>query len=74
MVDEAYKIGHQTGTTIFTESLEKEMANVRVSFNVLKRVTPDHMREGKLKPGFKYVETHMILILKWTESLLAKLD
>ena len=31
------------------------MANFRVAFEVLKGVTPDHMIEGKVKPGFKYV-------------------
>ena len=40
------------------------MANVRVSFKVLKGVTPDHMSEGKVKPEFKYVGTHMILNIK----------
>ena len=38
------------------------MANVCVDFKVLKRVTPDHMREGKVKTEFKYVGTHTIFI------------
>ena len=36
------------------------MANVRVSFGVLKGVTPEQMIEVKLKPVFKYVGTHII--------------
>ena len=42
------------------KSIEKEMANVCFAFGVLKRVTPEHMREGKVKVGFKYVGIHMI--------------
>ena len=40
------------------------MANVRVTFDVLKGVTPDKMREGKEKLGFKYIGTHMIFDIK----------
>ena len=40
------------------------MANVRVDFQVLKGVTPENMREGKIKPVFKYVRTHMIFDIK----------
>ena len=29
------------------------MANIRVDIKVLKGVTPNHMIEGKVKPGFK---------------------
>ena len=40
------------------------MANIRVAFGVLKIVTPEEMREGKVKPGFKYVGTHIIFDIK----------
>ena len=40
------------------------MANVRVTFKVFKGVTPDQMREGKAKPGFKFVGIHMIFNIK----------
>ena len=40
------------------------MANVQVTFEVLKGVTPEQMREGKLKSVFKYVGTHMIFDIK----------
>ena len=39
--DEAYKIDQQTGNTFWTKATEKEMANVRVAFEVLKGVTPE---------------------------------
>ena len=40
------------------------MNNVHVALEVLKGVTPDQMREGKVKPGFKYVRTHIIFDIK----------
>ena len=36
------------------------MANVRVAFEILKVIIPDHIREGKVKSEFKYFRTHMI--------------
>ena len=42
------------------KAIEKEMDNVHVSFDSLKVVTPEQMREGKVKQGFKYIGTHMI--------------
>ena len=47
------------------------MANVRIFFRGFKGVTLDQMRDGKVKPGFKYFGTHMIFDIKWTASLLA---
>ena len=44
--------------------IEIEMANVRVAFEVLNGVTPDQMRELKVKPGSKYFGTHMIFDIK----------
>ena len=40
------------------------MAHVRVTFKVLKGVTPEQMIAGKVKPGFKYVGTHIIFDIK----------
>ena len=62
--DEAYKIDQQTGTLFWIKAIEKEMSNVCVSFGVLKGVTPYHMIEGKVEPGFKYVGTHMVFDIK----------
>ena len=50
------------------------MANARVAFEVLNGAKPEYTREGKLKPGFKYIGAHMIFDKKWMASLLAKLD
>ena len=52
------------GTTFWTKATEKEMDNFHVAFEVLKRETLDKMREGKVKPVFKYVGTHMIFDIK----------
>ena len=51
MVDKGKQIDQQTGTTFGTKPIEKEMANIRVGFEVLKVVTPEKMREVKVKPG-----------------------
>ena len=40
------------------------MANICVAFEVLKGATPEQTREGNVKTGFKYVQTHMILDIK----------
>ena len=40
------------------------MAYIRVDFDVLKAVTLDQMRQVNLKPGFKYVQTHMVFGIK----------
>ena len=57
-IDKALKIDHKAGTTFWKKSIEKEMANVRVAFNVLKIVKLDQMIEGKVKPGFKNMLEH----------------
>ena len=48
------------------------MANIRVAFGVLKIVTPEEMREGKVKPGFKYVGTHIIFDIKMDDKFTRK--
>ena len=40
------------------------MANFRVYFEVLRGVTPYQMIEVKVKPGFKYVGTHINFDIK----------
>ena len=63
-VDEEYKTYQQTGNTFWIKSIENEMANFRVVFEVLKGVTQEQMIEGKVKPVFKYVGTHIIFYIK----------
>ena len=43
--------------------MEKEIANVRIAFRFLKRVTPDQIIEVKVKLGFIHVRTHMIFYI-----------
>ena len=40
------------------------MSNFRVALDVLKEVKPELTRQGKVKPGFKYVGTHVIFDIK----------
>ena len=40
------------------------MKNVRVAFEKMEGVTEDQMRTGKVKPGYKYVGTHMVFDIK----------
>ena len=37
------------------------MSNARFDFEVLKGATPEQMREGNIKPAFKYVGTHLVV-------------
>ena len=48
------------GTTFWKKSIENEMDNKCVAFEVLNGVTLEQVRQGKVKPGFKHVGTHMI--------------
>ena len=61
---EAYMIDQKTGTRFWTEAIDKEMKNVRVAFEKLEGVSEAQMKTGKIKPGFKYVGTHMIFDIK----------
>ena len=36
------------------------MMNVRIAFEKLDGITPDKIRKGKIKPGYKNVNMHMI--------------
>jgi len=60
-VEEAYEIDTGTGPSHWARAIEKEMRNVRVAFEKLDGMTEDKMRTGKVKPGFTYCSTHMIL-------------
>ena len=48
-VCESYKIYQKKGTTFWKKSIEKEMDNFRVAFEVLKGVKPEQTREVKVK-------------------------
>jgi hypothetical protein len=57
-------IDQKTGTRFWTDAIDKEMKNVRVAFEKLEGVNEAQMKTGKIKPGFKYVGTHMIFDIK----------
>ena len=48
------------------------MANVCVTFDVLKGVTPEQMWEGKVKPVFKHVRTYMIFDINMDKTFTNK--
>ena len=48
------------------------MDNFRVVFEFLKGVTQKNMRKGKVRPGFKYVKTHILFILKMDSKFTRK--
>jgi len=63
-VEEAYKIDRSTGTNHWSRAIEKEIRNVRITFEKLENVSQDQMRTGKIKPGYSYGSTHMIFDIK----------
>ena len=66
------KLISKRGTNFWTKSIKKEMDNVRVALEVLKGVTPYQTREGKVKLGFKYVGTHMIVDIRMDSKFICK--
>ncbi|GFH49007.1 hypothetical protein CTEN210_05483 [Chaetoceros tenuissimus] len=62
--DEAYKLDTDSKTTFWTDAINKEMENVRVAFEVLAGVTPEEIRTGKERPGYKGIPCHMIFDIK----------
>ncbi len=62
--EEAYAIDQKTGTSLWTAAIDKEMKNVRVAFETQDGVTVDEMKTGKVKPGYKFITTHMIFDIK----------
>ena len=63
-VIEAYKIDERTGTTFWTDAIDKEMKNVRIAFEKLEGVSEEEMLTGKVKPGYTFCSTHMIFDIK----------
>ena len=47
------------GTDFWTKDISKDMTNVRISFENLDGVTPEKIRKGNIKPGYKHVNVHM---------------
>ena len=61
---EAYAIDRRTGTRLWTEAIDKEIRNVRIAFDKLEGITEEQMRSGKVKPGYKFITTHIIFDVK----------
>jgi hypothetical protein len=61
---EAYNIDRETGTDFWAKAILKDMKNVRVAFHKLDGVTKDEMKNGKIKPGYKFCGTHIIFDIK----------
>ena len=72
-VREAIEIDNSTGTDFWQKAIAKEMKNVHIAFELLEGIIEKEMRGGKVKAGYNFITTHMILILGWMESLLARL-
>ncbi|GFH50498.1 hypothetical protein CTEN210_06974 [Chaetoceros tenuissimus] len=63
-VREAYEIDRLRGTNFWTKAIEKKMSNVCIAFEKLEGVIEEEMRSGKVKPGFKFCDTHIIFNIK----------
>ena len=50
------------------------MTNVRIAFEKLDGVILKNMQTGKIKPGYDYCSTHIILVLKCTERSRGRID
>ena len=63
-IDEAYKIGLETGTDFWMKAISKEMANVKVAFSCWDGGTLEEARNGKILVGFQEMGCHMIFNIK----------
>ena len=54
----------ESKTTFWTDAINKEMANVRVAFEVLAGFTPESMHSGKVRPGCKEIRCFMNFDIK----------
>ena len=63
-VQDNLDIDSKRGTDFWEKNIRKEMTNVRIEFENIDGMTPEQMRTGKIKPGYKYFSTHMIFYIK----------
>ena len=71
-VEEAYQIDKETGTDYWTKAIAKEMKNVQVAFEKIPNVSLEQMHSGKVKPGYKFCNTHMIFDIKIDSQVMRK--
>ena len=55
-VEEAYQIDKETGTTFWTDAINKEMAKVKVAWEARDDVTPEQVRDGKVPDLLRHQE------------------
>ena len=53
-VDEALRLDEENGDTLWYDTIQKEMENVRIAFEVDDEVTPNQARTNKFYVGFMY--------------------
>jgi len=70
-VEEAYEIDRQTGTDFWRKAIEKELSKVRVAFEKLS-VTPEEMRNGRVRPGYQEIKCHWVFDVKMDGNLTRK--
>ncbi len=63
-VDEALRLDEENGNTFWYDSIQKEMANVRIAFEVDNDVTPEQARTNKFYVGFQEIKLHMVFVIK----------
>ena len=69
---ESYEIKRKPGTEFWIKSIVKEMENIHRAFEKIDSVTPNKMRKGKIRPGYKHVNVHMIFDIKMDGKLTRK--
>jgi hypothetical protein len=62
-VEEAFRIDEETGTTFWRDAIAKELAKVRVAFEV-SDIPPELMRKGQVKPGYQEIKCHWVFDVK----------
>jgi hypothetical protein len=63
-VDDAIRLDETNGNTLWYDSIQKEMENVRVAFQVDNETTVDQARTNKFYVGFQEITCHMVFIIK----------
>ena len=62
--EEAYAIDRRTGTTFWTDAIEKEMRRVRVAWKEKEGMTPEMARRSGAMPGYTEIKCHMVFDVK----------
>ena len=63
-VDEAIQLDDENGNTFWYESIQKEMKNVRIAFDVDHETSVEQARSNKHYVGFQEIKCHMVFVIK----------